>query len=483
MATISKIDGYKLDHRRQYPEGTEYVYSNFTPRSSRINSVNDVVFIGLQYFLDKYLNFDSFFGGERSIDDFINLIDSYFGKNSIGKKHYDDLYNLGYLPLEFKALPEGTLVPLGVPMFTVENTHPDFFWLVNYIETILSCILWMPCTSATSAYRMKNMLEIFSDKTCESNEFVKFQAHDFSFRGMSGLESAQLSGIGHLSSFYGTDTIPAIEFIKHYYGNKDDDYIIGCSVPATEHSVMCAGGYGSERETFERILDLYPTGIVSIVSDTWDLWNVLTNIIPSLKQKILSRDGKLVIRPDSGLPGDIICGNSCAPEGTPERFGVINLLFKIFGGTVNQKGYKVLNEKIGVIYGDAITYDGAKAILSNLEKQGIASSNIVFGVGSYTYQYVTRDTFGFAMKATWCQINGIGMDIYKKPVTDNGDKFSAKGRLSIVKDDLGKLKLIEKANILQEEMSLLKTVWKDGIFIKKLSFDDVRENIEGKNER
>jgi nicotinamide phosphoribosyltransferase len=475
------IDGYKLDHRRQYPDHTRRVYSNWTPRSSRIADQKEVVFFGLQYFLQKYLVDDmkqNFFN--RPVDDvcreYQQLCDSYLGPNDIGTDHIRALHNLGYIPLEFKALPEGTLCPLGVPMLTVENTHDDFAWLVNYFETIMSSILWLPCTSATNAYRLRKLLNQHADTTSGSHDFVQWQGHDFSMRGMSGLEASVMSGAGHLLSFTGSDSIPSIEFIKNYYGAPEGTLIAG-SVPATEHSVMCAGGELSERETFERLLQLYPKGIVSVVSDTWNLWDVITKILPEIKDRILARDGKLVIRPDSGNPADIICGDPTASN-EAARKGVIELLWEVFGGTVNAKGFKELDPHIGCIYGDAITYERANEICQRLAAKGFASTNMVYGIGSFTYQYVTRDVYGFAMKATWANINGEGRPLFKKPVTDSGTKFSARGRLNVVRDTNGQLTVEQDVN--DHDKSLLKTVWRDGIFTRWQQFTDVRNVLWNK---
>lgn len=476
---ILAIDGYKLDHRRQYPDGTQYVYSNWTPRSSRVTGVNDVVFVGLQYFLEKYLmeEFQTNFFDKDIADvciEYERRVNGYLGPNKIGTDHIFDLHQLGYLPLEFKALPEGTSVPLRVPMLTVENTHPEFAWLVNYFETIMSNVLWMPCTSATTAKHLRELLRDYAELTGSPIEFVDFQGHDFSMRGMAGPESAQLSGLGHLVSFVGTDTIPAIELVEQYYGKGlGNDYLIGCSVAATEHSVMCAGGEDDELTTYQRILDLYPSGIVSVVSDTWDLWEVLLGILPKLKDQILTRDGKLVIRPDSGDPVDIICGDNNARPGSPAHKGVVQILWEEFGGNITSTGHRLLDQHIGVIYGDSITYERAQAILYRLDQKGYASANIVLGVGSYSYQYVTRDTFGFAMKATWVQINGEGRSIFKKPVTDDGVKNSAKGRLAVV-ENLGKLRLIDNAAPYEELESLLRLVWRNGRFVKYDNLQDIR---------
>jgi nicotinamide phosphoribosyltransferase len=476
---ILALDGYKLDHRRQYPDNTEFVYSNWTPRTSRVEGVNDVVFFGLQYFLEKYLGaeFDKFFNGniDEIAAEYEQTVNDYLGPNQIGTQHIRDLHALGYLPLVFKAVPEGTTVPLKVPMLTVENTDPRFGWLVNYFETIMSSVLWMPCTTATTAKRMRSLIQEWSDHTGGSSEFIDWQGHDFSMRGLPGLEAATMSGMAHLTSFTGTDTVPALGAVKRYYPT---DGFIGGSVAATEHSVMCAGGQEDEEYTFRRLLSLYPSGILSVVSDTWDLWGVLTGIVPALKDEILARDGKLVIRPDSGDPVKIIIGDQDAPEGSSARKGVVELLWETFGGTETDLGFKTLDSHIGTIYGDSINYERAEAILKGLADKGFASDNIVFGMGSFGYQYVTRDTFGFAMKATDVTIAGEHKAIFKKPITDNGGKFSAKGRLSVQRVD-GKLTVISDATPEQEAASELKPVWKDGLFLKHYTFDEVRKNIRG----
>lgn len=454
-------DGYKLDHRRQYPRGLTRVYSNLTPRSTRVPGVEDVVFFGLRHALDKIdEGFAVFFASDsdNTVERYQRRLNGYLGPNSIGTDHIRDLRTLGYLPVEVRALPEGTRVPLRVPMLTIENTHPDFAWLTNYLETILSAELWLPCTSATTALRLRRLIDRYADATGADPGFSQWQGHDFSFRGMAGVEAAAVSGAAHLLAFTGTDTLPAIDLIDRLYPPTDPAYFIGGSVAATEHSVMCAGGETGELETFHRLLDLYPEGIVSVVSDTWDLWNVLTNVLtnPRLKQRIASRSGKLVIRPDSGDPTKIVCGDSA--EAGPAQRGALQILADTFGSTTNANGYQQLDSHIGLIYGDGINYERADAILSGMKALGFASSNIVFGVGSYTYQHVTRDTFGFAMKATWAEIDGRGVSLFKKPRTDDGAKNSARGRLAVVARG-ERLVLIENASPEQEAASLLRPVY------------------------
>lgn len=475
------FDGYKVDHRRQYPDGTNRVYSNWTPRGSRVEGQEEVVLFGLQYFLQRFLMDDmraGFF--EQPKDDvlkrYTRRINGYLGPNEVGIDHVADLHDLGFVPLQFSAVPEGTRVPLRVPQLVVENTIDEFFWLTNCYETLASTTIWQPCTSATTAYRFRKLLNQYAQLTGTDPEFVGWQGHDFSFRGLPGIEAAAASGAAHLLSFVGTDTIPALDFIEQYYwGDEPDDYLLGGSVAATEHSVMCAGGHKTETETFERLLDLYPTGIVSVVSDTWDLWKVLTEILPKLKDKIMSRDGKLVIRPDSGNPADILCGDPDARRGSPINKGVIELLWDVFGGTTNDEGFRVLDSHIGAIYGDAITYDRADEIMNRLANKGFASGNVVFGVGSFSYQYVTRDTYGYAMKATWANVGGEERDLFKKPVTDNGEKFSATGRLAVHAYPDGELYVIEKATPEQEAASLMAPRWRDGEFLDRTSISKVRE--------
>jgi nicotinamide phosphoribosyltransferase len=486
MDVLNYIDGYKLDHRRQYPEGTEYVYSNWTPRSSRIEGINEVVFFGLQYFLEKYLieEFHLFFISdvEDVVSRYTSRVNGYLGPNEIGDQHIRDLHALGHLPLRFKALPEGTSVPLRVPMLTVENTDPRFGWLVNYLETLMSCVLWMPMTTATIAKRFRGLLEDYAAKTGSPVEFVDWQGHDFSFRGMAGLEAAVLSGMGHLTQFTGTDTIPAIDAVEEFYLPNDINHLIGGSVAATEHSVMCAGGEDDEQATYERLINLYPAGLLSVVSDTWDLWKVLTETVPNLKEKILARDGKLVIRPDSGDPADILCGTFQNVDDremlaeTPAEKGVVQLLWDTFGGTITETGHKLLDSHIGVIYGDAINYERAQNILERLERQGFASANVVFGCGSFGYQYQTRDTFGFAMKATNVVINGEEKPIFKKPVTDSGSKNSLRGRIGVYTHLDGTLFAVDGGKRPKNgQASLLQTVWEDGKFVRTQGFDEIRE--------
>ncbi len=472
-------DFYKTDHRRQYPNGTELVYSNLTPRGSRIPGIDKVVVFGFQYLVIEYLinhYNETFFNvpKEKAVRKYKRRLDTSLGPDAVPMDHVEALHDLGYLPIEIKALEEGSLCGMRVPMMTIKNTDDRFFWLTNDLETLISLETWGMINSATIAFEYKKILTKFALETSDIPDFVQWQGHDFSMRGMFGLEAAMMSGAGHLTSFTGTDTIPAIDFLEEFYGVNAETYLIGGSVPATEHSVMCLGGQETEIETFKRLIKLYSKGFLSVVSDTWDFFAVLTNLLPQLKNEIMAREGKLVIRPDSGDPVKIICGDPDAPAGSPESKGAVQLLWELFGGEVNSKGYKQLDSHIGLIYGDSITLERCLAIVTNLKRQGFASTNIVFGIGSFTYQYTTRDVFGMAMKATYGRINGKGIAVYKTPKTDSGLKISAKGLLAVNSDG----SLSEQCTEEQEQCGLLHTVFLNGKLVKFVTLPEIRERLE-----
>lgn len=483
---VLRKDFYKAGHIKQYPNNTELVYSNFTPRGTHRDGggIGGVIAFGYQYLVLSLLIEDfnrEFFQKPREVvvKAYQRRMDTALGPG-MDCSHIGALHDLGYLPLHVKAVPEGTFIPYRVPVMTIRNTKPEFFWLTNMLETIISLMLWKMHTSATTAFAMRRVFEDYAEKTGADKTFVKWQGHDFSMRGMSGLEDACMSGAAHLLSYFGTDTIPAIDFLENYYGANADSELIGGSVPATEHSVMCMGLEDGEFETFKRLItETYPKGIVSIVSDTWDFWQVLTEYLPRLKESILAREGKVVIRPDSGDPVKIICGDPDAPKGSPEHFGAVELLWRTFGGAVTDNGYIVLDSHIGLIYGDSISPARQKAILQGLMDKGFASSNVVLGVGSYTYEFVTRDTDGFAMKATYGEVNGKGQAIFKLPKTDDGQKNSAKGLLVVTNDyPDGLPHVIEDVSWATEGEGLLQTIFLDGTHSNFQTLAQIRERVE-----
>jgi nicotinamide phosphoribosyltransferase len=476
-------DFYKLAHRAMYPQGTEVVYSTWTPRASRMNGVNEVIVFGNQAFVKEFLiDFfnENFFDRDKQevIAEYERFVKYTLGAPNPDSSHLAALHDLGYLPLLVKAVPEGTSLPLRCPALTIQNTDKRFFWLTNYIETLASCELWPAYTSATIANEYRKILNKAAMKTVGNTEFVPFQGHDFSMRGMSGLQAAIKSGMGHLTSFCGTDTAPSILAVEAYYGGNIEKQLIGTSIPASEHSIQCA--YGNDKLYFhELICRVHPTGFVSIVSDGYDFWEVIRTVLPSLKQEIMARDGKVVIRPDSGDPVLIVCGDPDAPEGSLERKGAVEALWDIFGGTTTAMGYKVLDSHIGLIYGDAITLRRCQEIVDRLAEKGFASINVVFGIGSYTYQYNTRDTFGFALKSTACVINGLEKQIFKDPKTDDGIKKSQKGRVIVYRDGDGKI-VFKDGFPLGTELNadLLRPIFKDGKALNVQSFEEIRENVK-----
>lgn len=491
QTALTSLDSYKLGHADQYPAGTTKVYSNFTPRSEWHFNVPDqykdgkVVWFGLQGFLQEMQSVwdQTFFNVdiEAELADVAEIYAPFCGPNGFNLDRLRALHNLGYLPLEIKALPEGTRVPVNVPVLTITNTLPEFYWLPNFLETWLSTELWKSSTSASTSYVYRKIINRYAELTGGSLEFVDWQGHDFSMRGMSGVQDAAKSGAGHLISFLGTDNIAAVKYLRDAYRGKET--FIGGSVPATEHSVMCAGGKESEVETFRRLLKTYPSGVLSIVSDTWDFWNVITNTARELKDEIEARVpdsiglAKTVFRPDSGDPVFIICGNPEAEPGTPEFKGAVECLDEIFGSTVNAKGFKTLNPRVGLIYGDSITPQRAEQILFRLAEKGYASDNIVFGIGSFTFQYTTRDSLGFAMKATYVEIEGVGQAIFKDPKTDGGTKKSARGLLCVGKNDIGDYVLFNDVSPNYEKAGQLRRVFLDGELYNIDSFEDIRARL------
>jgi nicotinamide phosphoribosyltransferase len=398
-------------------------------------------------------------------------------------KHFEDLHKLQYLPIKVKSLPEGIETNPNIPHMTFINTVDGFAWLTLYLETIVSSLAWKPSTAATIAKLYRRQAEEWVMKTDpEKMWLVDYMCHDFSARGLDPM-SQYLIGLGHATSFRGSDTLPVIPAARYFYGEPEDQVCIN-SVNASEHSVSTTKIFTvGEQQMIADWLKVFPKGILSIVSDTFDLWKLITEYLPANKEAIMARDGKLVIRPDSGDPVDIICGDiTIAVENggieTPASKGVIELLWDVFGGTVNEQGYKVLDPHIGAIYGDSITIDRADEICRRLEAKGFASTNVVLGIGSFTYQYNTRDTFGFAMKATYVEVNGEAREIFKDPITDDGTKKSATGLLAVYDNYEGGLTLIDRATWESEGQGRLKTIYKNGQFENVTDLETIRKRLK-----
>lgn len=546
MNAMLLVDSYKLGHITMYPKGSEVICGNLTPRSTRhldkvlVPKYNDglIVMYGSRLAIEELKEvFDTWFFElplDEVLTDIAKAIKPFIGDNSPDEilTAVENLHKLQYLPVLIKWLPEGTLSPAGIPMMTIKNTHPDFAWLPQYLEDILSSETWKKPTAATIARHYRLICEDFAEQTCDNNFHVPYQGHDFSPRGMSGIHDFFKTGTGHLTQFQGSDNISAAYLIENIYVSQA---LVACSVPATEHSVMQLGSSSeTEVEIFRRLIKQYNKGIVSIVSDTWDFWDTITVKALELKDEILAREedslglSKVVFRPDSGNPVDVICGYKTinnledleemggiydssywsnvifndngkyyaiefnekddgftydlspdyskeVPEA--EAKGAIECLWDIFGGTVNDKGFKVLNPKVGLIYGDSITPQIAVEIFTRLRDKGFASSNVVLGIGSFTYQYITRDSLGFAMKATYAVINGNAFNIFKAPKTDSGKK-SAKGLLAVYEEN-GTLILKQEVSQAEEMLGLLEIGFCNGGFIEETpSWDDIRERAQ-----
>ena len=576
-------DAYKSGHVYQYPSATEYLMFNLTPRSDKwFNSplaIDGVVAFGIQRFVKDYLIDHwnaTFFERDKkeAIDEILEVMNGVLGKDAIGREHWEALHDLGYLPVEVYAVEEGTVVPMRVPMIVFQNTVSGFHWVAGYLEDAFSAEIWKACTIATIALHYKRICKKWADLTCDNDLHLPYQCHDFAMRGMSGFTDDAFNAVGHLTSFKGTDSFPAVYTAKRIYGQSYPISDIGSSVPATEHSVMCAniaweGGnelieeerrFKGELQTFRRFLtETYPTGIASVVSDTYNFWRTVSEILPALRKEIMERDGKLVIRPDSGDPVHIVTGYKaihleCAKKAYYEHLskleasdtmlnavlnmklesinygiagwllsegyemvvdredfevadtvmlknaymvgsanvvtrpvaeidGAIKTLYNIFGGTINSKGFKVMDEHIGLIYGDSITLERANEILKRLYEMGFASSNVVFGVGSYTYQYMTRDTFAFAVKATLASIGGKEIMLAKDPKTDSGVKKSAFGGVVPMWDG-DKLKAVDGygfqsfADVLEHPACALRLVFSDSEQYGYTSLGDIRNYID-----
>lgn len=424
-------DGYKQVHAEQYPKGLTKLWSYFTPRRNRIPELDTMVFFGLQGFIKKYLidyfN-DNFFNlpEDEVMAEYTRVVDTMMGKGNYGTDKVRELHKLGYLPLEIRALPEGSVVNMGIPCIEITNTNDEFAWVVQWVESLLSSEIWKPCAHATVARLYRKVVDKWYDKTVDDNVPHNKAISDFGFRGMSCLQEAEKASAAWLTCFGGTATIPAVKYIEDYYGMANDKDHFATNAISTEHSVMCCNAVidGDERTMVKRLLtEIYPHASFSMVSDSYDYWNLIDNILPTLKDEILNHDGKLFVRPDSG---DIV----------EISVKTIQHLWDIFGGTVNTKGYKTLNPKIGCVYGDGVTIRRAETIYSELEKLGFAANNIVFGAGSFSFtcyqdmngnfQAFTRDTWSVAVKSTGGIVDGKFVPIFKDPKTDRESGFSFK---------------------------------------------------------
>lgn len=474
MNPLLATDVYKMGHMEQYRRGTTEVYSYLQARTDR--TYKRTVMFGLQYWMQTYLT--------RKLtpsmgEEFLENRKSILGENSPAvERKIRALCNLGYFPVVIKAVPEGTVMNTGNVLMTTHNTHPDFEWVPGFMESLILKV-WDAITTASCSFYYRQIVNAAYERTVSADLMFlrEFAVHDFGYRGCKSEEEAAITGGAHLLSFMGSDTVPAREWLIRNYDAYRNLPIMQ-SVPASEHSVMCSFGREGEIEAFRNMLRLYPEGIVSIVSDTYDVYKVVSEFARELKAEILGRPegSKVVFRPDSGNPEYIICGDPDAPLGSREWKGVIRLLEEVFGSSVNEKGMRQLNPKVGVIYGDGMYTHRYVRTLMRLEKMGYAASNLVIGVGGILRNH-SRDTMGFALKATHVVVDGESVDIEKDPITDRKKK-SHKGLLKLVRDESGNYETIDRCTSDEEKEGLLEVVFRDGQMIKQETFAEVRARVQ-----
>lgn len=460
---ILQTDSYKVTHWKQYPPRTQNVYSYFESRPGATYPYT--VFFGLQYLLKQYLE-----GRVVTRDDLREaqyLLSRHFGADLVNEDGWNiiiDEYN-GRLPLRICAVPEGTKVPTGNVLMTIENTDPRLYWLTNYVESLLTHV-WYPSTVATLSAHVREDLTARLLATGSDPGAVQFMLHDFGYRGATTDEAAALGGAGHLVNFSGTDTLSAMQLLQRYYAADPDN--LAFSVPATEHSVMTALGQDGEFAVLDQVLDAYPTGIVSVVADSYDIY-AFTEAVIARKERILARDGRFVERPDSVTP----------EHPTPALLVVrlVDDLWNGFGGSTTPTGHKVLDPHVRLLWGDGIERDGVDEILEALDKAGYAAENMVFGMGGGLLQKVNRDTQRFAFKCSAQYRDGQWHSVQKTPL--DASKKSKAGRLWLTRTDTGFETLSEGQVDGNTPANALVPVFHNGHMLNEYTLDEIRKNAWG----
>lgn len=564
------LDFYKVTHQAQYNQGLTQMVSYYTPRMSRLKDTDHVTLFGLQAFICEYLidGFNTYFF-QRDEDEVVReyemVLSTTLGPGTYDANRIRALHKLGYLPLRIRAVPEGTRTKIGVPQIEIANTHPDFVWLVNTIETMLSCSMWHTQVAAEVGYRYYQITKKYAAITGGD---PRRMIGDFSMRGQQSVESAIKASAAWLLSHRNTATVPALMWLGEYYMADLAD--TGRGAISTEHSVMCSNYAidGDEITHIKRLLtEIYPNNSFSMVSDSYDYWNLVTNILPQCKEEILNHNGCLSIRGDSGDPVDVVAGKEiifiecqgndkdylfidsdythdwlfeetyyenkafhrfyckdgkyysvhfepewCEEEGrytssdysyidhwhiawieiepTAEIMGTVWALDQVFGHTVNEKGYKVLNPHVKAIYGDSITPQRAEEIYRRLIAQGYSVENVALGAGSFSFMCLettdaqgshyapyTRDTFGIAVKATYAEDHeGNPIMIYKQPKALSWKK-SQKGCCIVALDGESYTDEWTYALSMKSKENLLETVFENGELYNTYSLDEVRHNM------
>ncbi|MCL5430542.1 MAG: nicotinate phosphoribosyltransferase [Candidatus Marsarchaeota archaeon] len=450
---ILETDSYKLTHWPVYPDKTEKIFSYF---ESRGGDFPMLLFYGLQIKLMESLQ--GVVLTKEMIDEAEELAEAHLGKKGVfNRKGWEYILRVhgGKLPVVIKAVPEGTVLPTHNVLMTIENTDPNCFWLTNALETML-VQTWYPLTVATQSMFLKRLILRFLEETGDPS-LIDFKLHDFGERGSPTMETAGVGGSAHLVNFKGTDTIEGLRVHRRNYGEK----MAGFSIPATEHSVMTALGRDGEAEQMKRMLIKFPAGTISVVSDSYDIFNACEHIWgEQLRDMVFERDGTVVVRLDSGDPVTVVLRS-------------LEILGRKFGATTNEKGYKVLDPHVRIIQGDGVNYDSIEKILMAMKVNGWSADNIAFGMGGALLQKVNRDTLKMAFKCSSDVIDGVQHDVFKQPITDPG-KNSKAGRLKLILRD-GKYRTVKED---EPEEDKLVEVFRDGEIKRYYTLAEIRERAK-----
>ncbi len=453
---ILNTDSYKASHYLQYPPQTSFCSSYI---ESRGGDYKQLVFFGLQAFLKEYLCKPI---TKEDIEEAREVLASHgLPFNYEGWLYILQEYN-GYLPLVIEAIPEGTVIETNNVLVQVENTDPKCFWLTTYIETALLRGIWYPTTVATISWHIKQIVRQALEKTADNSDSLPFKLHDFGARGASSYETSALGGAAHLINFLGTDTLAGIIAARNYYHEP----MAGFSIPAAEHSTITSWGKAREQEAYAHILQNFAgkDKPVAVVSDSYDLWRSISEIWGNkLKEQVIHNGGTIIIRPDSGEPSEVVCRT-------------IEMLMEKFGYTNNSKGYRVLPNYLRVIQGDGISLASIRSILEAMEAKRLSAENIAFGMGGALLQKVHRDTLKFAMKLSAARVNGVWHDVFKAPITDVG-KVSKKGRLGLIKNELGQYQTLRREEV-GREPNRLRPVFKNGELLIDDTFEKIRQRAD-----
>lgn len=482
-------DFYKAVHSEMLNPGMTKSVSYYTPRKSRVNRWPKVVNFGLQMFIKNWLidEFnENFFNRpeDEVVAEYKRVLDNAMGKDIYDINKVRKLHKLGYLPIEIISIPEGIEVPMRCPIFGITNTHDEFAWLPQALESLISAEVWYPMITATVGHTYRQIVDKYYDLTCDDNIPHRRALGNFDFRGDMGVDAALKAAAGWLMSFVNTATVPAIPFMEQMYNCDCTKEEVGFGAVSTEHFVMCSNFAvdGDERTFLKRLLtELYPNTSFSCVCDSYDYWNVVENILPSLKDEIMAHNGCLLVRGDSGDCVDVVTKT-------------VFKLWELFGGTVNTKGYKVLDPHVKALYGDSITVERAEKIYQILMDNGFAASNVSLGVGSFSMHCIeedgmlkpfTRDTFSSCIKACDAIINGKEYPIFKDPKTDretgDGFKKSQRGACRVFLKD-GEL-TYEDGLTYEESLknNIMQPVFRDGKLLVDYTIKQVRNQLNKNN--